>query len=307
MTQRLLVTLLVLVAANAAAAERNEVIDRSFPATAGKVVLIDAGALDISVRSAEISEIRLHVELAAGAFKDTQATAWIDAHRPTIEDGDSQLKVVAPDPGGIDLFKGVVITRARVELVLPPAVKPDLSTSSGSIRVEGEFPGGEPLRLRSASGDIDLNGWAPDMEVRSTSGDLQLRVARAVDHLLGRSASGSIFFAGGARNARCDTASGDIHLDGLLGPTEIATTSGNISASFDALPADSAVTVTSSSGRVRLTLPPGTKPQGTLATTRGEIRSSFTGTTGPEEQKLTFTGDGPKVDVTTTSGMIQVY
>jgi hypothetical protein len=306
MKTRVIGTLLVLLAATAAATEKHEVIEKSFPATVGKVVLADAGPLDMMVRVADINEIRVKVDLVVAALTEFKAEKWLNAHRPTIEDNGGELRITAPDPKGIALFKGLLVTRARIELTVPPNVRPDLTTSSGSLRVSGEFPEARPLRLRTAAGDIELAGWAPEIEARSTSGDFALHASRAIDKLLVRSAGGSVDLSGGARDVRCDTSSGDVRMTGLLGPLVVTTTSGNITASFDAIAAGDAVRITTSSGRVRVTLPPGCEPGGELVTTHGEIRSSIPGTTSGAERRLALSGKGPTLSITTSSSRIEL-
>ncbi len=298
--------LLLLLASTAVAAEKTEVIQKSFPSRPGKVVLVSGGPLDVHVRASDIPDIRVNVELVAAAFSEKQAKAWIDAHLPTLEDAEGQLRITAPDPSGVSLFKGVLATRARIEIVVPPNACPDLSTSSGTLRAEGEYPEAKPLRLRSASGDIEFAGWAPELEARSTSGGLQLRAGRTIEKLLARSASGSVELTGGARKVTCDTSSGSVHLSALLGPAAINTTSGNVVAKFDALAAGDEVRITTSSGKVRVTLPPGTEPGGELASTKGEIRSTLPGLSDPKTIKLELSGKGPKLFITTTSGKIEL-
>ena len=298
--------LLVLFATGAFAAEKSEVTTRSFSAKEGKSVLVDAGPLDLQVRAADINEIRLKIELVAAAFSENQAKNWIEQHRPTVEDGEEQLKITAPDPSGISLFKGVLVTRARIELVLPLSVRPDLSTGSGSLRAEGEFATGKPLRLRTASGDAEFVGWAPEIEARSTSGDIVLRATRALGNLMARTASGSVQLTGGARVVRCDTSSGDVRLDGLLGAANVASTSGSVALHFDALAPADEVHVTTTSGKVRVSLPPGSEPGGEIGTSKGEIRSAFPGESDPNSGKLKLTGVGPKLFVTTTSGRVDL-
>jgi len=305
--RRACLTLALLLAAGAAAAaDKNEVINETFPARPGKIVYIDAGALDLFVRAADITEIRVHAELAAGAFKAAQATQWIAAHRPTLEDSEGELRIVAHDPGGVKLFKGVVVSRARMEVVVPLFVRPDLSTTSSTMRVEGEFDQARPLRLRSASGDIDLTGWAPDVEVRTTSGQVTLKASRAFDRLLARSASGMVTLTGGARAVRCDTSSGAVSLAGLLGSLVVVTTSGDMTLAYDAIPPDADVRLSSASGRVRLTLPPGTQPGGEVVSVRGEIRSVYPGTAPANEPHLNLSGSAPKLTINTTSGRIEL-
>jgi hypothetical protein len=297
---------LLLVAGTTLAADKSEVINQTFPSRPGKVVLIDAGALDLFVRAADIGEIRVHAELDAGSFKASQSKAWIDAHRPTIEDSEGELRIVAPDPGGVKLFKGVIVSKARMEIVLPLSVRPDLSTTSAHLRVEGEFGEARPLRLRSASGNIDFQGWAPHVEIRTTSGNATLKAPRAFERLMARSASGIVALTGGARSVRCDTSSGAVSLAGLLGPAGIVTTSGDITLVYDAIPPEAEVKLSSASGRIRLTLPPGSQPGGEVASVRGEIRSVYPGTAPANEPRLKLSGAAPKLTINTTSGKIEL-
>ncbi len=302
-----LITVVLMSATFAAGAERSEVISKAFPAPPAKLVLIDAGPLDLFVRSADIREIRLNVHLTATAFKESQAAAWLAAHRPEVQDTADTLRISTLETKGMPLLKGVVASRARIEIVVPPDVRPDLTTSSGGLQVEGEYVAAEPLRLRSATGDIEFTGWAPAVEVRTTSGDMRIRVSKAIDTLLARSAGGEVILTGGARRVRCDTSSGNVRLDGLLGPVGIATTSGNITCRFDAIAVQDEVRVSSSSGKVRLTLPPGSTPAGEITSARGEIRSAFPGEADPKGGRLRLAGNGPRVMVTTTSGRIELF
>lgn len=290
----------------AGAAEKREQISQAFPAPAGKVVLVDAGPLDLVVRVAEIPEIRVKVELVAGAFSAAAATAWVEAHRPVLGDSEQELRLTAPDPGGMKLFKGVVISRARVELVIPSGVRADLSTSSGNLRAEGEFGASHPLRLRASSGDIELLGWAPEVEARTTSGAILVRASRAIDRLLARSSSGNLVLAGGVHALRADSASGQVQAEGLLGGVAIVTSTGSVTARFDALGKSDEISISSSSGRVRISLPPGAKPSGELVTSSGEIRSEHPGDADAKGMKVRLSGDGPKLSVSTTSGKIEL-
>jgi len=268
---------------------------------------VDGGPLDVTVRASDIQDIRLKIELIATAITEKKAIAWLDAHRATVQDSADELRITAPSPSGISLFKGVIVTRATIELTVPLNARPDLSTGSGALRVSGEFPDAKPLRLRTSSGDTEFSGWAPEVEARSTSGEVALRASRAIDNLMARSASGAVELTGGARAVRCDTSSGTVRLSGLLGPVGIATTSGNITARFDALQPADEVRVTTTSGRVAITLPPGCQPGGELVSTKGEIRSSFPGLSDPQTIRLGLSGTGPKVFVTTTSSRIEVF
>jgi len=289
-----------------AAAERNEIISKQAAAKEGKVVVVDAGSLDVAVRSSAIDEIRVDVELACAGFAEKAVEAWMAAHRPQFEDTADTFRVTSGQ-STLPFFRGVVVTKARMRVVVPPYVRLDLTTGSGNITVEGELPGSRPLRLRSASGELELLGWAPEVEARSTSGDIRLRLAKPVEAVLVRTASGDVELTGGAKTLRCDTSSGELRAVGLLGSVGVATTSGDVSLSFDALPPEAEVRVSSTSGKVRLMLPAGTNPSGEVQSARGEIRSAYPGQTPGKRGRLLLGGPGPKLLVSTTSGRVELY
>jgi hypothetical protein len=296
----------LLLASSAIAVEKSERIVKSFPAPPDKLVLVDAGPLDVHVRVAEIPEIRIKVELVAGALTEAQGLAWVEAHRPTFEDSEGGLRIIAPDPAGANITKGVIISKARLELVVPATVRVDLSTSSGNLMVVGEYAGTRLLRLRTASGDLELLGWAGEIEARTTSGDIRIKASKTIGNLLARTASGDIDLSGGIRALRCDTSSGSLHADGLLGSAGIVTTTGSVVARFDALADGDTVSVSTVSGQVRLTLPPATTPSGELACPACEIRSAYPGEGDGKTGKLRLSGAGPRVEVTADKGKIDL-
>lgn len=302
----LLCTVALHTAAALSAAERRDVIQRVFPAAPGRVVLIDAGPLDLFVRAADVPEIRIYAELAAGALKAAQALAWIEAHRPVIEDAPEAFKLSVPEARRFGLLRGVIASRARIEVVLPFRVLPDLATTTGSLTVEGEFPDARPLRLRTASAEVLLTGWAPKVELRSISGSLEVRASRPLDEFLARSASGNVVLSGGARLARCDSGSGTVRLNALVGPAGVASTSGSVALQFDSLATGDEVRITTSSGRVSVRLPPGAEPGGELVSSRGEIRSAYGGEAHPEGGRFSLHGRKPLLTITTTSGRIDL-
>jgi DUF4097 and DUF4098 domain-containing protein YvlB len=142
--------------------------------------------------------------------------------------------------------------------------------------------------------------------VRTTSGNVTLKAPRALERLMARSASGMVTLTGGARSVRCDTSSGAVSLAGLLGPAGIVTTSGDVTLVYDAIPPSAEVKLSSASGRIRLTLPPGSQPGGEVASVRGEIRSVYPGTAPANEPRLKLSGAAPKLTINTTSGKIEL-
>jgi hypothetical protein len=112
--------------------------------------------------------------------------------------------------------------------------------------------------------------------------------------------------AGGARDVRVDTASGRVSLQNLSGDSEVSTSTGKITLHWDRLEPQARVRVRSSSGRVQIVIPAGVRPQGTITTTTGSVRSEFPGEVIEGGMTLRLSGDGPTFDVETASSEIQL-
>ena len=277
-----------------------------FPSAEGKVVTVDGADLDISVRSADVSDIEVVTDLHIGGVGQDKAQKWITGHTPAVTDDEHSLLIkVATDKVGFLGF-GYLSAKARLSVLAPSRIIPDITTTSGSIHVRGDFPDAAPLRLRTSTGDMEFVGGAISVDVHSASGDAQIEVIRPLESFMVRTASGDVRLVGGARLANVDTASGKIWLDDLSGTVEASTSTGKITLRWDRLEAGERVRIRSSSGNVQLEIPATTHPAGTLTTTTGKVRSAFPGEVTEDGSSLRLTGDGPVFDVETASGEIQL-
>ncbi len=302
----LLMAVLLAAGGTAGAAQRELNTTKRFPATAGKVVVIDAADMDVTVRSADVAEVEVTTELKISAVTDAQAERWVTEHTPEMVDAPDRLTVtVRPVAVGF-IGLGMLTARARLGVVVPLGVVPDVTTTSGGIHVRGDFAKASPLRLRTATGDMELEGAAAAVDVRTASGDARLELVRPLDDLFARTSSGDVTLTGGARKVHADTASGDVWLNNLSGDAEVETSSGKITLRWDRLPPDATVTVHSSSGRIRLELPPEASPKGVLRTTAGSIRCDLPGTVNDTGDTVTLAGDGATLEVETASAEMAV-
>ena len=181
---------------------------------------------------------------------------------------------------------------------------PDVTTTSGHIRVRGDFPDADPLRLRTATGDMELEGGASSIDVRSTSGDASIHVFRPLERLFARTSSGHLRLTGGARQITTDTASGNIWMVGLSGPVDAYSSTGKITLRWDRLEGDSTVKVHTASSRIQLFVPECSHPTGFLRTVSGTVRSDFPGHVNEQGDTVQLEGSGPVLDVETASGQI---
>jgi len=300
----ILALLVILPISATQAAQKDLAQTDHFPSTEGKTVVVHANGLDVRMRVADVSQIVAETELHIGSVGEEKAQRWIESHTPVFADDEDKLSIlIEPGKSGFLGF-GRLSARARLSLLVPGDVVPDLTTTGGNLSVRGDFPHASPLRLRTSTGDIDMTGAAKALDVRSTSGDVQLEVIRPLERLFARTSSGEVRLVGGARAARVETASSKIWLENLSGDVNVSTSTGKITLRWDRLEGGASVRVRSSSGRVHLILPVGTRPRGTLTTTTGNIRSDFPGEVTEDGGALTLQGDGPSFDVETASGDI---
>jgi hypothetical protein len=303
-----LVFLLAVVPApwQAAAAQKDVATTESFPAGESKHLLVDVADLDVRLRTADVDSIEADVLLHISGTGEDKAQRWVENHTPVFTDTEDRLQIVVePGKSGF-LWFGSLTARARLSLLAPHEVVPDITTTSGSVQILGDFPNARPLLLRTSTGDIDLDGAASSIDFRSAAGDAQIRVVRPLESLMARTSSGDVTLSGGARKVNVDTASGRISLQNLSGETEVSTSTGKIILRWDRLEPGARVRVRSSSGRVQLIIPAGVRPQGTITTTTGSVRSEFPGEVVEGGITLRLSGDGPTFDVETASSEIQL-
>ena len=288
----------------ATAAHRD--LDRTtrHPVTDGTRLVVDVGRLDVTLRSGDVRQVEVSTELRISGVGEEKAAEWIERHTPEVSTDAGRLVVSArPGRDGF-LGLGLLTARARLKLLAPPGVSPDLTTVNGDILVHGDFPTASPLRLRTANGQMEMIGATASLDIRTASGDSRIELIRPAEELFARTSSGSVSVSGGARTTHVDTSSGDVWLSNLSGSAEVETATGDVTLRWDRLDPDCTVSVRSTSGRVRLTIPDHVRPQGRLTTTGGTIRSDFPGVVNDAGDAVELTGDGPTLLVETASGEI---
>jgi hypothetical protein len=270
----------------------------------GERVVVDAADLNVTVRGAEVEDVGVRTELRISGVGEIKADGWIADRTPEVTTTDGELRVAAQS--GTSSFMGIghLTSRARLKVVLPTAVVPDITTTTGWIKIRGDFPLAAPLRLRTAEGSMHLIGATRSIEIRTASGDADVEVFRALDSLSARSSSGNVTLKGGARQVQVDTASGQVVLTNLAGSAQVETSTGKVQLHWDRLDPQHHVKVSSTSGRVQLTVPEGVIPRGTLITTTGKIQCDLPGAFNDSGDTFSLSGDGPLFEVETASAEI---
>lgn len=300
----LVAELVVLSPAVVDAAQREHSGTETFAAPDGTRVVIDAASVDVRLRTADVPELEIATELRISGVGEEKAERFIADHTPKTEVSEGRISVtINPGRSGF-LGLGTLTARTRVAFLLPSHVIPDVTTTSGSITIRGDFPDARPLYLRSATGDIELTGAAAAVDIRTASGDARVDLIRPLDRFYARSSSGSVSLSGGAREVDVETASGSVWMSNLSGDADVATSTGRITLSWDRLDNRNRVKIQSDSAQIRLTIPEGTSPRGSLSTIGGTLRSDFPGVVNTNGDTITLAGDGPEFQVDSASGNI---
>jgi hypothetical protein len=290
--------------ATGSTAQKDFNVTESFPSSEGKKLVVDAADLDLTLRTADVPGIEAEVQLHISGTGEDKAQGWIDSHTPVFTDSEDRLGVVVnPGKSGFLGF-GKLTARARLGLLVPGGVVPNITTTKGSIQVRGDFPEARPLMLRSMTGDMKMVGAAGGLLIDGADGDVDIEVFRPLDVFDASTSSGDVRLVGGAREVEVGTASGKIWLENISGSIDVSTSTGKVNITWDRLGTDDTVRIRSSSGRVQLVVPEGVHPRGTLTTTTGSIRSELPGEVVGDGSTLQLSGDGPVFDVETASAEI---
>jgi len=305
--RRALALALVVAAAGAAdAAERSLRRTQRYPAAPGMRVLVNAPDMEVAVRLGDVQEVAVTADLAIAGVSDDQARSWVEGHLPQVEVSDGLVSVRVPKAHYGFLGLGLITRRARLELVVPPGVMPEVRTVDGAIRVRGDFREADPLVLRAAEGDITFVGAAGALDAATTSGAIRVEAVRPLDRFEARTASGDVRLVGGARSAVVDTASGDIRLHHLSGSATVTSSTGDVELTFDRLGDGAVVRASSGSGTVRVLLPETTRPRGTLVTRTGTIRCTLPAEVASDGRTVTLPGDGPELRLESGRGEVRL-
>jgi DUF4097 and DUF4098 domain-containing protein YvlB len=211
----------------------------------------------------------------------------------------------------------------RYEISVPAGAQADIRTASGDIDVEGL---GGPITLGTVSGDVRADELSGDLKVETTSGEV--RLSDIAGSLNAGTISGDVRVEDGKVNgAKVNTTSGEIEIDGVSGEIDLSTVSADISVSearegrltlgttsgeivYDgSLASNGTNQISSISGDVKLRLPEDSAFRLDASSVSGDLTSEFDLTSG-ESGRRSLTGvangGGPALNVSTTSGEIDI-
>ena len=217
----------------------------------GTALRVTASSGDVTV----IAEARPDVEApedtrvqapAGKGAKDEQGSDFVQGQ----QDHGPFLEIRSPRGGSADL-----------EVRCPSGTPISVGTISGDVRLIGDFGS---TRVATTSGDISV-GSAAALDARSVSGDLDVETCNGRCEL--HTKSGHIQL-GDSGPVKADTVSGGVRLRDTAGGVTVRTVSGNVELGTDG---SEAVTIRTVSGRIVVRVPRERLPDARLRSLSGSI------------------------------------
>ncbi len=305
-TLLLFVTLALLVAGPAAAAERT--VKRSFPVQPGATLKVDTYRGGIIVEETDESAVRAEVRIELATEDETQANQSIEALKLEMEQVGNEVRVRARNPRESRVLFAWE-EKQRLELTfrifVPRSSNVDLATLDGGVTV-GNLAGRVVAHTRAGTifcrkidGTINATVDAGEIVISRCTGAVELRVQRGnirTGTIFGPAElsndSGDIEVLSAQGGVHATTSAGDVTVGfqkGFSGDTTVKASGGNIFVKVDPLAALT-VEATTSWGRVQTTLP-------FAVEAGGEGKSAFSG-------KLN--GGGPAVRLHAAGGHVKL-
>jgi DUF4097 and DUF4098 domain-containing protein YvlB len=315
----LVLSLAAAMAARPALASDDGRFDRTLTVTGAVDLDVQTGSGEITVRTGDSSKVEIHGRIHANhgwlGGDAEQRIHEIEAN-PPIEQNGNTVRV-----GHIENHDWKNNISISYELVVPAQTKlhsesgsgdqvvqgiagpADASSGSGSVRLSNI--GGE-THARTGSGDIELNGIHGAAKAIAGSGSIHaIGIAGA---LTASSGSGGVKFEQtAAGDVEIGTGSGDVEVKGAKGAVKVQTGSGSIAAQGDPT---GDWRLHTGSGNVSVELPQQASFNLVARTSSGSIDTSreiaVQGKLSPRELQGKVGGGGPTVELSTSSGSIQI-
>jgi len=241
-------------------------VDKAFTVQPGGSFKATTQGGDITIRTADTPEVRIHVKQVIQASTEREADEILQKLSLTLEQSGNDVTAEAKyesRPMGFHFGNW------------PPV----------SVSFEVTVPTHFNLNLNTSGGDIGAASLQGNVRARTSGGNLKFdRVDGEID---AHTSGGDIVLKEGTARAKLATSGGDIEVDRAGGPTEVSTSGGDITLNAVA----QLLSATTSGGNVRATLTEPLKQDTILSTSGGDVRVRVVKGAGFELDASTSGGD----------------
>lgn len=290
--------------------------DRTLNVTGTVDLDVQTGSGDITVRTGDSSKVEIHAKIHGSGWGDVEQHIHEIENNPPIEQSGNTIRI-----GHIENRDWKHNISISYELVVPSQTKLRSESGSGDQRADG-ISG--PADMNSGSGSLRVKNIGGEVRARTGSGDIGLETIHGNAHASAGSGTiraigigGGLTASSGSGDVKLEqtasgdvdisTGSGDVEIKGVKGGARVTTGSGSITAQGDPT---GDWRLHSGSGSVSVDLPPQAAFNLVARTSSGNIETaheiSVQGKISPRELQGKVGGGGPLVELSTSSGTIEI-
>jgi DUF4097 and DUF4098 domain-containing protein YvlB len=291
--------------------------DRTLNVTGAVDLDVQTGSGDITLRTGDSSKVEIHAKIRGSGWGDVEQHIHEIENNPPIEQSGNTIRI-----GHIENRDWKHNISISYELVVPSQTKLRSESGSGDQRADG-ISG--PADMNSGSGSLHMKNIGSEVRARTGSGDIELETIRGNAHasagsgtiraigigggLIASSGSGDVKLEQtAAGDVEISTGSGDVEIKGVKGGAKVTTGSGSITAQGDPT---GDWRLHSGSGSVSVDFPPQAAFNLVARTSSGNIETaheiSVQGEISPRELQGKVGAGGPLVELSTSSGTIEIH
>jgi hypothetical protein len=186
------------------------------------------------------------------------------------------------------------------EVLVPNSFNIDVRTSGGSISLD-ELSGS--IQARTSGGSLSLNNLGGIIDARTSGGSISINESGG--EINARTSGGSVSAKKSAGKIKLSTSGGSMSLENLCGEVEASTSGGSISANI--LKVEGPISLRTSGGTIRATLPDGLGYDLDLRGNSVNIPlKNFSGETKRSSVSGSMNGGGFEISMRTSGGSVNV-
>ena len=245
---------------------------------------------DITIRTADITEVRITAKQVIRASTDKDADEMLEKLSLTIEQNGNNIVAEAKYAKRTLGFRFGNWPPVQVDftITLPKRYNADLRASLAGTQGQvdaGLVKASINFDLKTSGGDIKVGDLCGNIRARTSGGDLKFdRIDGEID---AHTSGGDIMLKEGTARAKLGTSGGNIEVDRAGGPTEVSTSGGDITIKSVA----QLLSATTSGGDVYATITEPLKQDTLLSTSGGDVRVRMVKDAGFELDASTSGGD----------------
>jgi Putative adhesin len=290
--------------------------DRTLTVTGAVDLDVQTGSGEITLRTGDSTKVEIHAKIHGSGWGDVEQRIHEIENNPPIEQSGNTIRI-----GHIENHDWKRNISISYELIVPAQTKLRSESGSGDQKVEGI---GGPADMNSGSGSLQVKNIGNEVRVRTGSGDLELetihgsvRASAGSGTIHATGIAGGLTASSGSGNVKLEqtaagdvdisTGSGDVEIKGVKGGAKVSTGSGSITAQGDPT---GDWRLHSGSGSVRVNFPSQAAFNLVARSSSGNIETSHEisvqGNLSPRELRGKVGAGGPLVELSTSSGSIEI-